>query len=115
MATQDPELRKNFTGLPDHVVNFFVFIADEVREIMAEMGIKNFNDLIGRRDLLNLNSANEHWKANSLNLSKLIVTMNVDPQTCLYNSEKQDHQLHKALDNILIEQSIESINDKKKV
>jgi len=115
VATQDPELRKNFTGLPDHVVNFFVFIADEVREIMAEMGIKNFNDLIGRRDLLNLNSANEHWKAHSLNLSKLIVPLNVDPQTCLYNSEKQDHQLHKALDNILIEQSIESINDKKKV
>ena len=60
IATQDPELRKNFTGSPDHVVNFFVFIANEVREIMAELGIRKFNDLIGRRDLIDFNGAEEH-------------------------------------------------------
>jgi glutamate synthase (NADPH/NADH) large chain len=75
VATQDPELRKNFTGQPDHVVNFFVFIANEVREIMADLGIRKFNDLIGRRDLLDFQGAESHWKAHGLNLAKLIVPL----------------------------------------
>jgi len=112
VATQDPELRKNFTGLPEHVVNFFVFIANEVREIMAELGIKKFNDIIGRRDLLSYGNANDHWKAHSIDLSKLIVPLDVDVNTNLYNCVSQDHQLNKALDNILIEKSQKAIDNK---
>ena len=112
VATQDPELRKNFTGLPDHVVNFFVFIANEVREILAELGIKNFNDIIGRRDFLDYGNADDHWKAHSIDLSKLIVPLSVDSGTKFYNCSSQNHQLEKALDNILIDKCVNAINEK---
>ena len=115
VATQDPELRKNFTGLPDHVVNFFVFIANEVREILAELGIKNFNDIIGRRDFLDYGNADDHWKAHSIDLSKLIVPLSVDSGTKFYNCSSQNHQLEKALDNILIDRCVNAINEKKSV
>jgi len=115
VATQDPELRKNFTGLPEHVVNFFVFIANEVREILAELGIKNFNDIIGRRDLLNYGNADDHWKAHSIDLSKLIVPLSVDSKTKFYNCSSQNHQLEKALDNILIDKCINAINKKQSI
>src|SRR5690606_23115269 len=62
VATQDPELRKRFTGQPEHVVNYFFFVAEEVRELMAQLGIRKFDDLIGRRDLLNMQAGIEHWK-----------------------------------------------------
>ncbi|MDC0531208.1 glutamate synthase large subunit, partial [Alphaproteobacteria bacterium] len=112
VATQDPELRKNFTGLPDHVVNFFVFIANEVREILAELGFKNFNDIIGRRDLLDYGNADDHWKAHSIDLSKLIVPLSVDLGTKFYNCSSQNHQLEKALDNILIDKCANAINER---
>ncbi len=115
VATQDPELRKNFTGTPDHVVNFFVFIANEVREIMAELGIKKFNDLIGRRDLIDFNGAEEHWKAHGLDLGKLIVSLEKEKDETFYNSKKQDHRLEFALDNELISKSKKAISDKIKV
>ena len=79
VATQDPELRKNFTGTPDHVVNFFVFIANEVREILAELGFKSFNEIIGKRELLNFKTADQHWKAHGVDLSKLIVPLEASP------------------------------------
>ena len=69
VATQDPELRKHFNGKPEHIVNFFTFLASEVREIMAELGFKNFNDMIGQRGYLDFDEANKHWKANNLDLS----------------------------------------------
>ena len=115
VATQDPELRKNFTGLPEHVVNFFVFIANEVREILAELGIKNFNDIIGRRDFLDYGNADDHWKAHSIDLSKLIVPLSVDSKTKFYNCSSQNHQLEKALDNILIDKCINAINKKQSI
>ncbi len=115
VATQDPELRKNFTGTPDHVVNFFVFIANEVREIMAELGIRKFNDLIGRRDLINFNGAEEHWKANGLDLRKLIVNLEKERDETFYNSKEQNHKLELALDNELISKSKKAISDKIKV
>jgi len=115
VATQDPELRKNFTGLPDHVVNFFVFIANEVREILAELGIKNFNDIIGRRDFLDYGNADDHWKAHSIDLSKLIVPLSVDSGTKFYNCSSQNHQLEKALDNILIDKCANAINERQSV
>ena len=115
VATQDPELRKNFTGTPDHVVNFFVFIANEVREIMADLGIRKFNDLIGRRDLINFNGAEEHWKAHGLDLGKLIVNLEKEKDETFYNSKFQDHKLDLALDNELISKSHKAISDKIKV
>ena len=115
VATQDPELRKNFTGTPDHVVNFFVFIANEVREIMAELGIRKFNDLIGRRDLIDFNGAEEHWKAHGLDLRKLIVRLEKEKDETFYNSKEQNHRLELALDNELISKSKKAISDKIKV
>ena len=115
VATQDPELRKNFTGTPDHVVNFFVFIANEVREIMAELGIRKFNDLIGRRDLIDFNGAEEHWKAHGLDLRKLIVNLEKEKDETFYNSKEQNHRLELALDNELISKSKKAISDKIKV
>ena len=115
VATQDPELRKNFTGQPDHVVNFFVFIANEVREIMAELGVRNFNDLIGRREFLDFQGAKSHWKAHGLDLNKLIVQLETDQNQDFFNSKTQNHGLEKALDNILIKKSHLAIYEQKKV
>jgi len=115
VATQDPELRKNFTGTPDHVVNFFVFIANEVREILAELGFKSFNEIIGKRELLNFETADQHWKAHGVDLSKLIVPLEAAPNEKFYNCESQNHQLEKALDNILIEKSKRAIEEKQAV
>ena len=106
---------KNFTGQPDHVVNFFVFIANEVREIMAELGIRKFNDLIGRRDLLDFQGAESHWKAHGLDLAKLIVPLDKQDEQDFFNSKNQDHQLEKALDNALIKKCKSAILDKEKV
>ena len=115
VATQDPELRKNFTGQPDHVVNFFVFIANEVREIMAELGVRNFNDLIGRREFLDFQGAKNHWKAHGLDLNKLIVQLETDQNQDFFNSKTQNHGLEKALDNVLIKKSHLAIYEQKKV
>ena len=114
VATQDPELRKNFSGLPEHIVNFFTFLASEVREIMAELGFKNFNDIIGQRQILDLNEANNHWKANNLDLSKLITDINVDKKFKIYSSELQNHGLENVLDTKIISKSKKSIEGKDK-
>jgi glutamate synthase (NADPH/NADH) large chain len=72
VATQDPVLRKKFSGKPEHVVNYFFFIAEEVRQIMAQLGIRKFDDLIGRADLLDMKKGIEHWKASGLDFSRLL-------------------------------------------
>ena len=71
IATQDPELRKKFAGSPEHVVNYFFFVAEEVREIMAKLGLRRFNDLIGRSDLLDMRPGIQHWKARGLDFSRV--------------------------------------------
>ena len=71
VATQDPELRKRFTGQPEHVVNYFFFVAEEVRELMASIGVAKFDDLIGRADLLDMQAGIDHWKINGLDFSKV--------------------------------------------
>ena len=103
VATQDPELRKKFKGQPEHVVNFFFFIAEEVREIMAALGMRKLGDLIGRTDLLDMKKGIEHWKAKGLNFSRIFQMPHMPPEVAIYNSEKQDHGLEKALDHRLIE------------
>jgi glutamate synthase (NADPH/NADH) large chain len=102
VATQDPELRKRFTGQPEHVVNYFFFIAEEVRELMAEMGIRQFNDLIGRADLLDMQKGIDHWKLAGLDFSKVFHQPKVDQSVSLFNNDVQDHGLKNALDNQLI-------------
>ncbi len=115
VATQDPDLRKNFTGQPDHVVNFFVFIAEEVREIMADLGVKKFDDLIGQRKFINFQGAKEHWKAHNLDLSDVIYDIENKEGVSIFNNENQEHGLDKVLDRTIIKDSMEAINFKKKI
>jgi glutamate synthase (NADPH/NADH) large chain len=102
VATQDPELRKRFSGQPEHVVNFFFFIAEEVRELMAQLGIRKFDDLIGRADLLDMKKGIQHWKARGLDYSRIFYRPNVPASVPRLHTEIQDHGLEKALDNQLI-------------
>ncbi|MDQ4127843.1 MAG: glutamate synthase-related protein, partial [Actinomycetota bacterium] len=103
IATQDPELRKLFTGTPEHVVNYFFFLAEEVRELMARMGFRRFEEMVGRSDVLKMREAVEHWKAQGVDLSAILHGPEAPEDTALRHSERQDHGLHKSLDNELIE------------
>jgi glutamate synthase (NADPH/NADH) large chain len=103
VATQDPELRKRFTGQPEHVVNYFFFVAEEVRELMASMGIRKFDDLIGRADLLDMQVGIDHWKARGLDFSKIFHQPKVANSVSRRHTESQEHGLERALDNKLIE------------
>jgi glutamate synthase (NADPH/NADH) large chain len=102
VATQDPVLRKRFTGQPEHVVNYFFFVAEEVRELMAEMGIRKFDDLIGRSDLLDMRHGVDHWKAKGLDFSRIFHMPPVPADVARCHRETQDHGLDKALDHSLI-------------
>jgi glutamate synthase domain-containing protein 2/glutamate synthase domain-containing protein 1/glutamate synthase domain-containing protein 3 len=115
VATQDPELRKKFTGKPEHVINFFFYIAEEVRELMAQLGIRSFNDLIGRADLLDTRRGIEHWKARGLDFTKIFHQPQVGPEVARYRCEDQDHGLDKALDHRLIELSQPALERGEKV
>ncbi|HYA19332.1 MAG TPA: glutamate synthase-related protein [Burkholderiales bacterium] len=102
VATQDPELRKKFTGQPEHVVNYFFFVAEEVREYMARMGFRTFNEMIGRSDMLDTKKAVDHWKAKGLDFTKIFHRPDVPAEVARYHCEKQNHGLEKALDHKLI-------------
>ncbi len=101
VATQNPELRKRFSGKPEFVETFFEYIAEEVREILAELGFRTLQEAIGRVEYLDTKDAINHWKASGLDLSPLLVRPDVE--SSLYNTTKQDHGLAAALDNKLIE------------
>jgi len=103
VATQDPELRKKFQGKPEHVINFFFFVAEEVRRIMASLGIRRFDDLIGRSDLLDTRAGIEHWKAKGLDFSRVFHRVTF-PGAAHRHEAAQDHGLERALDRTLIEQ-----------
>ncbi len=105
VATQDPELRKKFSGKPEHVVRYFFFVAQEVRELMAQLGIRKFEELIGRSDLLDKKAAIEHWKAQGLDFSRIFHQPEVPADVPRLAVDKQDHLLEKALDHKLIEQA----------
>ncbi|MCH7936291.1 MAG: glutamate synthase large subunit [Proteobacteria bacterium] len=111
VATQDKELRKRFTGEPEHVINFFTFVAEEVREIMAELGFRTFNEMIGRMDRLDTRPAIDHWKAKGLDFSRIFAKPDVGPEVAIFNCEKQKHGLEKALDNDLIEKARPALED----
>ncbi len=105
VATQDPVLRAKFAGKPEHVVNFFFFIAEEVRQIMAQLGVRKFDDLIGRADLLDTRKGIAHWKARGLDFSRLFAQPKVPADVPRFHCEEQDHRLDRSLDKVLIEKS----------
>jgi glutamate synthase (NADPH/NADH) large chain len=115
VATQDPELRKRFTGQPEHVVNYFFFVAEEVRELMASLGIRKFDDLIGRADLLDTQAGIEHWKIHGLDFSKIFYQPNVEKEVSRRHSEEQSHGLEHALDNELIKLAKPALEKREKV
>ena len=115
VATQDPVLRKKFSGKPEHVVNYFFFIAEEVRQIMAQLGIRKFDDMIGRADLLDMRSGLQHWKASGLDFSRLFALPNVPADVPRFHVENQDHGLEHNLDTRLIEKSKAAIENGEKV
>jgi glutamate synthase (NADPH/NADH) large chain/glutamate synthase (ferredoxin) len=103
IATQDPELRKKFAGKPEHIVNFFFFVAEELRQIMAKLGFRTINEMVGRVDKLKIQKAVDHWKAKGLDLTPLLKMPEVGPDIPRYCVQKQDHGLADILDNKLIE------------
>jgi glutamate synthase (NADPH/NADH) large chain len=115
VATQDPVLRQKFSGKPEHVVNYFFFIAEEVRQIMAQLGIRKFDDLIGRADLLDMKKGIEHWKASGLDFSRLLAQPQMPADVSRFHIESQDHGLEKSLDNVLIAKSRAAIDKGEKV
>jgi len=115
VATQDPVLRKKFTGKPEHVVNYFFFIAEEVRQIMAQLGIATFDELIGRADLLDTRKGIAHWKAQGLDFSKIFYQPKEAISAACFHTETQDHGLDKALDNVLIQKSKAAIEKGERV
>jgi glutamate synthase (NADPH/NADH) large chain/glutamate synthase (ferredoxin) len=115
VATQDPVLRKKFAGKPEHVVNYFFFVAEEVRQIMAQLGIRKFDDMIGRTDLLDMKKGIEHWKAKGLDFSRLLAQPRVPAEVPRFHVEQQDHGLDKSLDKVLIERCKTAIERGEKV
>ena len=98
VATQDPKLRKNFTGKPEYVVNFMRFVAQELREIMAQLGFRTLNEMVGRCDVLEGSKAINHWKLQGIDLSNILHQPKVGLHVGRYNTEQQDHGLEKTID-----------------
>jgi glutamate synthase (NADPH) large chain len=115
VATQDPVLRRKFAGKPEHVVNYFFFVAEEVRQIMAQLGIRKFDDMIGRAELLDMKHGVEHWKARGLDFTRLFAQPRVPADVPRFQCEQQEHGLEKSLDNVLIERSRPAIERGEKV
>ncbi|MBM3528408.1 MAG: glutamate synthase large subunit [Alphaproteobacteria bacterium] len=105
VATQDPVLRKRFTGQPEHVINYFFFVAEEVRELMASMGFRTFDEMVGQMQMLDQKKVIEHWKARGLDFSKLFTKPAAPDEVAIHRCERQDHKIHDILDRKLIEQA----------
>ncbi|HBR26423.1 MAG TPA: glutamate synthase subunit alpha, partial [Rhizobiales bacterium] len=115
VATQDPVLRARFQGKPEHVINYFFFVAEEVREYMAALGFRTFAEMIGETEILDKSQAIDHWKAKGLDFTRLFHKPDVPPEVAIFNSERQDHQLDKVLDRKLIELCRPALEEKKPV
>ena len=105
VATQDPELRRRFSGTPEHVINYFFYVAEEVRELMAQLGFRTFDEMIGESQRLDQRRAIEHYKAKGIDLSRILAKPHAAPGVATHNSERQNHNLEKVLDRRLIEQA----------
>ncbi len=112
IATQDKELRAKFSGKPEHVVNFVKFMAQDLREVMAELGFKTVNEMVGRVDKLKAKENVNHWKAKHLQLDKLLYRMHINDGDSAYNTRSQDHGIEGALDNELIKLAQPAIDNK---
>ena len=112
VATQDPILRARFTGQPEHVINYFFFVAEELREIMAQLGFRTVNAMIGHVDRLDMREAVDHWKASGVDLSRILHAVRLEGQKGLCNMDRQDHGLDKALDNTLIAEAKEAMENR---
>jgi glutamate synthase (NADPH/NADH) large chain len=110
IATQNETLRKRFTGTPEHVINYFFFIAEEVREMLAEMGYSSLNEIIGQTDLLDTRDAVNHWKAEGLDFTSLFTKIEADKE--VYHSHGQDHPIHDILDRKLIAEAMPALDTK---
>ncbi|MDR2164057.1 MAG: glutamate synthase large subunit [Zoogloeaceae bacterium] len=115
VATQDPALRRRFSGQPEHIVNYFFFVAEEARELMARMGVRSFDDLIGRSDLLEKRAGIDHWKARGLDFSRIFALPEAAPEVGRRHTDAQDHNLHRALDLELIRQAAPALENREKV
>ncbi len=115
VATQDPELRKRFTGNVDHVINFFKFLVQDLREIMAELGFKTINEMIGQVDCLQIKEDIKHWKYSKLDLSPVLYKEEVSEYVGLYKQEEQDHGLSNVLDWQLLNIAKPALDSKQKV
>lgn len=114
IATQDPELRKNFKGTPEHIINFMYFIAEELRGIMAQLGFRTLKEMVGQSQKLNVNKAIQHYKASGLDLSAILYKPEIANRVSNYNDSCQDHALEKVLDFEIIKAAIPSIYRKEK-
>jgi glutamate synthase (ferredoxin) len=112
IATQDPELRKNFKGTPEHVINFMYFVAEELRQIMAQLGFRTIKEMVGQTKKINANSAIDHYKAKGLDLSAILHQPNMEGQTILSNIERQNHHLENVLDMRILSDAKAAINNK---
>jgi glutamate synthase (NADPH/NADH) large chain len=105
IATQDPVLRKRFKGQPEHIINYFFFVAEEVRELMAALGYRRFEEMIGQMQMLDRRKLVDHWKAKGLDFSRLFHKPEAKPGTHIFKCEPQDHKIHDILDRKLIAES----------
>ena len=115
VATQDEALRKKFRGQPEHVINYFFFVAEEVRELMAQLGVRRFDDLIGHTELLDMKQGIEHWKARGLDFGRIFYMPRMPSEVAVHHTETQDHGLDKALDLRLIELAMPALERKERV
>ncbi len=117
VATQDPELRALFSGKPEHVINLFTFLAEDLREIMAELGFRTINEMIGQTDVLEKRDDIDHWKAKKIDLSRILYKPETAPNVGIYKQQEQDHGIDEVLDWDLIEaampalEELEAVND----
>ena len=105
IATQDPVLRARFKGQPEHVINFFFFLAEQVRQYMAKLGFRTFDEMVGRVERIDATIASDHWKAKGIDLTSILYTPEVPSRVARHKVQAQDHGLDKALDHILIEKA----------
>ncbi len=115
IATQNPELRKKFQGQPEHVINYFFFVAEELRKIMVELGFRKIDEMIGRTDMLKQRSDIKHWKARKVDLSALLYQVSVGEDDTPYCTQEQDHGLEKQLDHQIIAQAKAALEEEKPV